>query len=98
MICSVKTLSYYSFHCTGPCKEEVRKQADDRVIGLLKEGGVKMKRWKVPAEFLEQKDGPPIDLDDLLDMGLLFTAEAVTPLDLLGEQLYTLTRHRYGIY
>jgi hypothetical protein len=71
MICNNdQTLSHYIFDCSG-CVEQIRKPADDRVISLLRSGGVRMRFWCVPAEALEEKPGPAIGYDDLLEYGLL---------------------------
>lgn len=68
-------LSYYSFKCPQ-CRDLVRKPADDHLISLLMSGGVKPKAWTRPAEFLEPKSGPPIQLDDLIDFGLFLERNA----------------------
>jgi hypothetical protein len=69
MVCTVQTLSYYAFDCGG-CVRQVRKPADDRIVSLLKSGGVRVQRWKVPAEALETKAGPTLGYDDVLDLAL----------------------------
>jgi hypothetical protein len=69
MVCSVQTLSYYAFDCGG-CVRQVRKPADDRIVSLLKSGGVRLQRWRVPAEALEEKTGPTLGYDDVLDFAL----------------------------
>jgi hypothetical protein len=43
MVCTVQTLSYYAFDCGG-CVRQVRKPADDRIVTLLKSGGVRVQR------------------------------------------------------
>jgi hypothetical protein len=69
MVCAVQTLSYYAFDCSG-CVRQVRKPADDRIVSLLKSGGVRVQRWRVPAEALEEKNGPALGYDDVLDFAL----------------------------
>lgn len=69
MVCNHKPLSYYCFRCPK-CSHEVRKPADDHIVSLLLSGGVQAKVWEVPAEVLEEKPGPPLNYDDLLDFCL----------------------------
>ncbi len=69
MICSVSERSYYAFDCTG-CVDEVRKAADSHVVSLLIAGGVAATTWRIPAEALEDKSGPAIGYDDILDFAL----------------------------
>jgi predicted RNA-binding Zn-ribbon protein involved in translation (DUF1610 family) len=69
MVCSHAPLSYYSFQCPE-CGDEVRKPADDHVVSLLISGGVPAVVWDLPAEALEEKNGPVLSYDDLLDFVL----------------------------
>jgi hypothetical protein len=69
MVCTVAEHSYYAFDCAG-CVEEIRKPADKQVVALLMAGGVVATSWRIPAEALELKTGPPINYDDLLDFAL----------------------------
>ena len=69
MVCSHAPLSYYSFDCLT-CGERVKKPADDHVVSLLVSGGVPATVWELPAEVLEQHDGPQLSYDDLLDFAL----------------------------
>lgn len=69
VVCSVKSWSYYAFTCTG-CHDEVRKPAGRDVVALLISGGVVAEPWSVPAEVLEQHDGPVLSYDDVLDFAL----------------------------
>ena len=69
MVCSIASRSYYAFDCST-CVTEVRKPADEHVVSLLISGGVTATRWRVPAEALEEKAGPPIGYDDILDFAL----------------------------
>lgn len=58
---------FYSFLCPL-CTEVVTKPADQRVIGLLIGGGVPLRTYQAPLEFLEEHTGPPLTHDDLLDL------------------------------
>lgn len=55
----------YGFDCPD-CGDFIRKPADERVVRLLLSGGVMPVMNHVPAEALENHDGPPISHDDLL--------------------------------
>ena len=61
--------SFYSFNC-ATCRDEIRKPADNEVVSLLVSGGVVAERWVIPAEALEEHDGPAITYDDVLDFAL----------------------------
>lgn len=79
MVCSHAPLSYYAFNCPG-CTMQVRKPADDHVVSLLVSGGVPATVWDVPAEALEQRRGPALTYDDLLDFALhLGTTDLLSP-------------------
>ena len=84
MVCTRAALSYYAFHCPT-CAQEVRKPADDHVVSLLVSGGISPTVWDLPAEALEERDGPRLTYDDLLDFALhlgrtdLLAAMAVAP-------------------
>lgn len=69
VVCSVADWSYYAFTCST-CSDEVRKPAAPEVVSLLQAGGVVVERWVVPAEALEEHDGPRIAYDDVLDFAL----------------------------
>ena len=75
VVCSVKSWSYYAFTCTT-CQEEVRKPAGRDVVALLISGGVVAEPWSVPAEALEQHDGPALTYDDVLDFALWLNSAA----------------------
>jgi hypothetical protein len=70
VVCSVPSRSFYSFQCRG-CAEEVRKRAPEDVVALLRSGGVVAEHWVIPAEALEDRPGPRLTSDDLLDFCLL---------------------------
>jgi predicted RNA-binding Zn-ribbon protein involved in translation (DUF1610 family) len=55
----------YAFQCPE-CQLAVSKAAEPRIIDLLVSSGVELYVWKMPAELLEEKQGPAINYDDLL--------------------------------
>lgn len=69
-VCTYSPASFYLFQCPV-CHEVVQKAADDRVVQLLISGGVSATVWELPGELRERRDGPPLTLDDLLDLHLL---------------------------
>ena len=69
VVCSLPDRSYYAFDCRT-CIDEVRKPADKNIVSLLISGGVTATRWRIPAEALEDRTGPAITYDDLLDFAL----------------------------
>ena len=69
VVCTVSDWSYYAFTCET-CRDEIRKPAGADVVSLLQTGGVPIERWTVPAEALEEHDGPQITYDDVLDFAL----------------------------
>ena len=69
VVCSVKSWSYYAFSCTT-CQEEIRKPAGRDVVALLISGGVVAEPWNIPAEALEEHEGPSLNYDDVLDFAL----------------------------
>lgn len=73
-VCNYAPASYYTFECPM-CTETVQKPADDRVIQLLISGGVHAVVWELPAEVSEPRGGPPLNMDDLLDLHLLLQTE-----------------------
>ena len=77
VVCSVSAWSYYTFLCSG-CNDLIRKPAAAEIVKLLITGGVVAESWTVPAEALEEHDGPAIGYDDVLDFALwLDTADLV---------------------
>ncbi|MFP5346529.1 MAG: hypothetical protein ACLGIA_05835 [Actinomycetes bacterium] len=88
VVCSVESWSYYSFTC-GRCQDEVRKPAVRQVVDLLRSGGVHAESWVVPAEALEEHEGPTLTLDDLLDLVL-----ALQRVDVLSAVAAAGARHR----
>lgn len=73
-VCTHAPASYYQFNCPL-CHIEVQKPADDRVVQLLISGGVAASVWELPEEFTEDRGGPPLTMDDLLDFHLLLDRE-----------------------
>ena len=69
-VCTFAPASYYQFACPL-CSEAVQKPADDRVVQLLISGGVSATVWELPEEVREDHSGPPLTVDDLLDLHLL---------------------------
>lgn len=69
VVCTVPDWSFYAFTCAG-CQDEIRKPAGPDVVQLLKTGGVLVEPWVIPAEALEDHDGPSISWDDVLDFAL----------------------------
>lgn len=65
----VSERSTYSFTCPA-CGEETSKAATDEVVALLMSGGVHVQQVIIPAEALEPHTGPPLTMDDLLDLML----------------------------
>ncbi len=69
-VCSDDDSAAYRFRCPN-CEDQVSKPASGRIVDLLVAAGVRMEVWQLPAEVREHHDGPPLDLDDLLDFHLL---------------------------
>jgi hypothetical protein len=65
--------SAYHFTCTS-CVTVVRKPADDEVVALLTQAGVRLERLDVPQEYLEALEQFPearaITEDEVLDFAL----------------------------
>ena len=64
-VCSTNNQGSYAFQCPS-CRLAVSKPAEPRIVDLLVSSGVKMTVWRMPAELDEDRDGEPIDYDDLL--------------------------------
>ena len=69
VVCTVADWSYYAFRCGG-CRDEIRKPASTDVVSALRSGGVVAEEWAVPAEALEEHEGPAVSYDDVLDFAL----------------------------
>jgi hypothetical protein len=70
-ICSLSEASTYHFTCKRCDKIVAKPAADERVVMLLTSVGVPTTQWGLPEELEEQHDGPPISIDDLIDLRLL---------------------------
>jgi predicted RNA-binding Zn-ribbon protein involved in translation (DUF1610 family) len=69
-LCSAPAASTYVFTCPK-CEKIIAKSASDgRVVTLLGTVGVPTVHWDLPAELSERRDGPPLTLDDLIDLRL----------------------------
>jgi hypothetical protein len=69
VVCTKSEWSFYAFGCPA-CGDEVRKHADEEIVALLISGGVAAQTWQIPAEALEDHNGPALSYDDLLDLAL----------------------------
>jgi hypothetical protein len=65
-VCSTNNQGSYSFRCQD-CRMAVSKPAEARIVDLLVSSGVRLSVWHMPAELDEQRSGPPIDYDDILE-------------------------------
>ncbi|MCW2601824.1 MAG: hypothetical protein JWM02_3653 [Frankiales bacterium] len=69
MVCTNRPhLSYYAWDCEW-CGQ-VRRDAPPLIISALTSHRVLSTLWTVPAEALEVHTGPPLTVDDLLDLQL----------------------------
>lgn len=66
-ICSHEPASWYAFECPK-CGERVQKPASEKAVELLIAEGVKPHFWSMPAEMLEVREGPPLTIDDLIEL------------------------------
>ena len=62
----VGTGIYYVFRCPK-CRNMVQKPADERAIAVLQAQGVRSRLWAPPAEMQEERNGPILTYDDLID-------------------------------
>lgn len=70
-LCTVQDMSTYHFTCRRCDKIVAKPAADERIVMLLTSVGVRLVQWELPAELRETHDGPPISIDDLIDLRLL---------------------------
>lgn len=56
----------YGFNCSR-CHDFIERDAEPRIAGLLRSGGVASVPADIPAEVFEQHGGPPLTLDDVID-------------------------------
>ncbi len=68
-VCADDERGSYCFLCPE-CRRAVAKEASRRIVDLLVSSGVRMQVWRLPAELSEQRVGPPLTPDDLLDFHL----------------------------
>lgn len=66
LLCSTTYESSYAFQCPK-CRVAVSKPAEDRVVDVLLASGIALSVWRMPAEMNEDKSGPRINYDDLLE-------------------------------
>jgi hypothetical protein len=86
LVCSSTNAGSYCFRCPT-CTLAVSKPADNEVVDLLLGAGVPLALWNLPAELAEEKTGPAITYDDVLefhfqlqdDSWLASVVEAVPP-------------------
>ena len=69
-ICSTPGASTYAFTCTVCDEVVVKPAADGRIVTLLTSVGVPTVHWELHAELYETHDGPPLTIDDLIDLRL----------------------------
>ena len=67
--------STYHFTCTECENVIVKSASDSRIVTLLASVGVPTVHWELPAELSETHDGPPLTLDDLIDLRLALESE-----------------------
>lgn len=66
----------YVFRCPCCGRPSVR-EAEPRVVEVLAHAGVRVQRWRPPAELAERRPGgAPFSLDDLLDFHELLQDDA----------------------
>lgn len=63
------THSSYWFICPD-CSERVSHLAHPQIVGLLVDAAANVDPWFLPIDLFEQHVGPPIVLDDLIDLHL----------------------------
>jgi predicted RNA-binding Zn-ribbon protein involved in translation (DUF1610 family) len=65
MLCSSNGEASYVFRCPS-CAMVVSKAVDKRIVEILVSSGVRIHFWRLPDESDEEKTGPPVDFDDLI--------------------------------
>jgi len=73
-VCSHSPSSWYAFLCPE-CERRVQKPASEKAIELLISEGVAPRYFTIPAEVLETHDGPPLTVDDLIELHELLERE-----------------------
>lgn len=66
VVFDLKERSHYRFHCEG-CDQDVVKPADEQVVALLAQGGVLPEMRSFPQEALEEHEGAPVSIDEVLE-------------------------------
>lgn len=66
LVCSNTGDTTYTFLCPG-CGVIVSKETERQVVEVLVSAGVKMSFWRLPTELDEERTGPPLQIDDLID-------------------------------
>lgn len=66
MVCVSDGQTSYVFRCPV-CMMAVSREVDRRIMEILVSAGVKVHFWRLPSELSERPEGPPINLDDLID-------------------------------
>lgn len=73
-LCADAPVSFYTFTCPK-CGDQVHKPANDRAIETLIAERARAVVWQFPAEMTEAHDGPPLTLDDLIDLHIELETE-----------------------
>jgi predicted RNA-binding Zn-ribbon protein involved in translation (DUF1610 family) len=67
-VCTTVEASTYHFTCPRCDQIVVKPASDGRIVTLLQSVGVPTVYWELPAELSEPHAGPPITMDDLIDL------------------------------
>jgi hypothetical protein len=73
-VCADDDRAAYRFRCPS-CEAAVVHDASPSICALLISVGVREEVWRLPAELREQRVGPALTPDDLLDFHLLLERE-----------------------
>jgi hypothetical protein len=85
-ICSTASASTYAFVCPV-CEQTISKPAaDGRIVALLLSVNVPAVYWDLPAELTAARHGPPLTLDDLIDLRLALDSPDWTQLIRSGSR------------
>jgi predicted RNA-binding Zn-ribbon protein involved in translation (DUF1610 family) len=71
--------THFDFHCPA-CEEHVAQPADERLVDVLA-GLLPVECLEIPAEALEDRAGPVLTVDDLIDLMLGLDAMDVVTAD-----------------
>lgn len=84
---SLTKLKYnYCFVCPK-CKGKVAKPTTRHKANLLRDLGVNVQFWQLPAELAETHSGAPITADDILDFHLLMDEDDMSWFGQLAYQV-----------